>query len=144
MLKMCGVDAPTSTHQQDDDADVNDIVDDFANIQLQSSSPTPEVTDNETTSTAPTSRTPDTIVCDGKLPAWAAVSADEDAEVDHIATLYSMCNICLEEHHHTLLQKVEGCGHFYSEICLEYILAQGIQRRYNCKSCREWMAGLRV
>lgn len=68
-------------------------------------------------------------------------SIDDENNADgRIASMYFLCNICLEKHSTSLMREVEGCGHQYIELCLQKALRVGNKRRYNCSICQTWIA----
>lgn len=64
---------------------------------------------------------------------------DLETELEHIAALYSQCNICLEKHNSADMKKIESCGHQYRESCLQDFLRREGVRKYNCTGCASWM-----
>ncbi|KAF2786725.1 hypothetical protein K505DRAFT_330153 [Melanomma pulvis-pyrius CBS 109.77] len=63
----------------------------------------------------------------------------EEEDRQRIAAMYQECNICHESHNAITMRKIEECGHQYRELCLQKVLRNGTNRRYNCSSCRAWM-----
>lgn len=59
---------------------------------------------------------------------------------DRIAAAYTQCCVCLEKHGEHNMREVATCKHRYRDLCLKKAVKAGSLRRFNCSSCRAWMA----
>lgn len=66
---------------------------------------------------------------------------DQDSSTSNRnAPVYTQCCVCLEVHGGYDMREVEPCKHQYRKICLRKATKIGSLRRFNCSSCRVWMA----
>ncbi|KAF2475047.1 uncharacterized protein BDR25DRAFT_113680 [Lindgomyces ingoldianus] len=100
--------------------------------------------ENTPETSSPSPRSPEWRLHRSRTSISSTLDSPIDAEEkDRIAAMYFACNICLGKHNAVFMRKVDTCGHQYSERCLQTVLRSGIMRRYNCSSCREWLAGMK-
>lgn len=69
-----------------------------------------------------------------------ALRDQQASNSNRIAAVYAQCCVCLEKHGELNMRQVESCKHRYRDLCLRKATRIGSLRRFNCSSCRMWMA----
>ena len=69
-----------------------------------------------------------------------ALQAQQASSLSRIAAIYVQCCVCLEKHGEYDMRQVESCKHRYRDLCLRKATKTEGLRRFNCSSCRVWMA----
>jgi hypothetical protein len=68
------------------------------------------------------------------------LNAQDASSTIRNAAIYVQCCVCLERHGEYNMRQVNSCKHQYRDLCFRKATRMGSLRRFNCSSCRVWMA----